>query len=64
MCGHDEYLKEIIGKPITEIETPALMVDLDIMEANMDKMMDFLRDSGPAWESGPTQRPTRRPKSP
>lgn len=44
--GHDEYLKEIIGKPITEIETPALMVDLDIMEANMDKMMDFLRDSG------------------
>lgn len=46
MCGLDEYIKEIIGKPISEIETPALMVDLDIMEANMDKMMDFLRDSG------------------
>lgn len=37
---------DIIGKPWTEIETPALMVDLDIMEANMDKMMAFLKESG------------------
>lgn len=46
MCGHDEYLKQIRGRPISEIETPALMVDLDIMEANMDKMMQFLEHSG------------------
>jgi len=39
-------VKEQIGKHWTEIETPALMVDLDIMEANMDKMMAFLRDAG------------------
>ncbi|HHX27885.1 MAG: DSD1 family PLP-dependent enzyme [Bacillota bacterium] len=43
-CG--EEFKHVIGKPWTEIETPALMVDLDIMEANMDKMMAFLKESG------------------
>ena len=37
---------DVIGKPISEIETPALMVDLDIMEANMDKMMAFLKECG------------------
>ena len=37
---------DVIGKPWTELETPALMVDLDIMEANMDKMMRFLEESG------------------
>lgn len=37
---------DVVGKPWTEIETPALMVDLDIMEANMDKMMAFLKESG------------------
>lgn len=43
----DELLKEARtakGKSIDEIETPALVVDLDIMEANMDKMMAFLRE--------------------
>lgn len=38
--------QQVIGKPWTDIETPALMVDLDIMEANMDKMMVFLKESG------------------
>ncbi len=41
-----EGLRQVIGKPWTEIETPALMVDLDIMEANMDKMMALLKESG------------------
>jgi len=44
-CLSKEY-QQVIGKPWTEIETPALMVDLDIMEANMDKMMAFLKESG------------------
>jgi D-serine deaminase-like pyridoxal phosphate-dependent protein len=33
----------MIGRPVVDIETPALVVDLDIMEKNMDKMMSFLR---------------------
>ncbi len=37
-----QKLDRCIGKPVTEIETPALLVDLDIMERNMDKMMEFL----------------------
>ncbi len=43
-CGG--CFSDIIGKPMSEIETPALVVDLDIMEANMDKMMAFLKESG------------------
>ncbi|MGE5580271.1 MAG: DSD1 family PLP-dependent enzyme [Bacillota bacterium] len=39
-------LESVVGRPISEIETPALVVDLDIMESNMDKMMQFLKDSG------------------
>ena len=35
--------KHFIGKPVEAIETPALLVEKDIMESNMDKMMSFLR---------------------
>jgi 3-hydroxy-D-aspartate aldolase len=31
-----------VGKDISEVETPALVLDLDIMERNMDRMMEFL----------------------
>ena len=36
-------LKGIAGMPLEEVETPALIVDLDVMEANMDMMLAFLR---------------------
>jgi len=39
-------LKSMVGRSMYEIETPALVVDLSIMESNMDKMMQFLKDSG------------------
>jgi D-serine deaminase-like pyridoxal phosphate-dependent protein len=38
-----EGVRSAIGKTVFDIETPALVVDLDIMEANMDKMMQFLK---------------------
>jgi len=38
-----ERLDHLIGKPLEEIDTPALVVDVHIMEENMDKMMEFLR---------------------
>lgn len=34
------------GADIGKIETPALLVDYDIMQDNMDKMMTFLREAG------------------
>jgi D-serine deaminase-like pyridoxal phosphate-dependent protein len=37
-----QKLDKCIGKTVDEIETPALLVDLDIMERNMDKIMEFL----------------------
>lgn len=46
-CGcASEGFKDVVGKPISEIETPALMVDLDILEANVDKMTAFLKGCG------------------
>lgn len=42
-CGSHGDIK---GHSFEEIETPALVVDLEIMEANMDKMMKILNDSG------------------
>ena len=35
-----------IGAPIDEIDTPALIVDLDAFEHNLDKMAAFARDAG------------------
>ncbi len=41
-----------------EVETPALVVDLERFEANLDKMSAICRESG--VESFPTPRPTGR----
>jgi D-serine deaminase-like pyridoxal phosphate-dependent protein len=38
--------REAVGKPVEDVETPALIVEVDIMLSNMDKMMGFLRDAG------------------
>ena len=35
-----------IGAPIDEIDTPALIVDLDAFEHNLEKMATFARDAG------------------
>ena len=32
-----------IGTPTSEIDTPALLIDLDIMEENIRKMADFFK---------------------
>ena len=55
---------DVIGKPWTELETPALMVDLDIMEANMDKMMRFLEESGAGVGIRPHAKSHKTPRSP
>src|SRR6266852_1347842 len=35
-----------IGAPVAEVETPALLIDLDAFERNIAKMAEFARSSG------------------
>ena len=39
----------MIGRHISELDTPALCIDLGQMEANMQAMADFLRSQGKNW---------------
>jgi D-serine deaminase-like pyridoxal phosphate-dependent protein len=38
-----------IGLPVAELDTPALLIDLDLLDHNIDKMARHLRDRGVAW---------------
>ena len=38
-----------IGLPVTELDTPALLVDLDRLEHNIDLMAGHFRERGVAW---------------
>ena len=39
----------LIGVPKTAVDTPALLVDLDVMEANMARVLATCRENGVAW---------------
>jgi D-serine deaminase-like pyridoxal phosphate-dependent protein len=38
-----------IGVPVAELDTPALLVDRDLLDHNIDKMARHLRDRGVSW---------------
>ncbi len=38
-----------IGLPVDEMDTPALLVDLDLMQQNIGRMAGHLRERGVAW---------------
>jgi D-serine deaminase-like pyridoxal phosphate-dependent protein len=38
-----------IGLPLAELDTPALLIDLDHLQHNIDRMAGHLRDRGVAW---------------
>jgi D-serine deaminase-like pyridoxal phosphate-dependent protein len=38
-----------IGLPVSELDTPVLLVDLDRLEHNIDRMSGHFRDRGVAW---------------
>jgi D-serine deaminase-like pyridoxal phosphate-dependent protein len=38
-----------IGRPVAELDTPALLIDLDLLQHNIDRMAGHLRDRGLAW---------------
>lgn len=42
-------MSRLLGKTLAEIPTPALLVDLDVFEANLRQLSGFCRDSGVAW---------------
>ena len=39
----------LIGAPKTDVDTPALLVDLDVMEANIRRVAETCRAHGVGW---------------
>ena len=39
----------LIGQPKAALDTPALLVDLDVMEANIGRIVAACREYGVAW---------------
>ena len=35
-----------VGMPLAEVDTPALLIDLDAFERNLQRMADFVRGAG------------------
>ena len=44
-----EDLKRLIGQPVSAIDTPSLVVDLEAMQRNLHRMADFARKRGLRW---------------
>lgn len=44
-----DELRRLIGQPVTAIDTPALVVDLDAMQRNLARMADFARKHDVRW---------------
>ena len=38
-----------IGLPVSELDTPALLIDLDPLQQNIDRMAGHFRSRGVAW---------------
>lgn len=52
--GHSEPrlpapLAALIGKPVNDIDTPALVIDLDAMRRNIGRMAEFAKKHNVAW---------------
>ncbi|MFM9899563.1 MAG: DSD1 family PLP-dependent enzyme, partial [Polaromonas sp.] len=42
-------LAALIGKPVNDIDTPALVIDLDAMKRNIGRMAEFAKKHNVAW---------------
>lgn len=42
-------LTTLVGRPVSELDTPALLIDLDLLERNIAKMSADMRARGVAW---------------
>lgn len=44
-----DSLRQLVGRPATAIDTPALVVDLDAMQRNLSRMAEFCRKHAIRW---------------
>ena len=49
MTSLPAHLSELIGKPVHDIDTPALVIDLDALKRNLARMADFARKHHIRW---------------
>lgn len=42
-------MNSIIGKPLDQVDTPALWVDLDLMEQNIQQLAGYMKAAGVGW---------------
>src|SRR5688572_21771563 len=47
--GTQDMLTTFVGKPVAELDTPALLVDVDAMDRNIAHIAGTLRELGVAW---------------
>src|SRR4051812_40955208 len=46
-----EALRQLVGRPVDAIDTPALVVDLDAMQRNLARMADFAKKHAIRWRA-------------
>ncbi|HYF17924.1 MAG TPA: DSD1 family PLP-dependent enzyme [Ramlibacter sp.] len=44
-----DALKQLVGRPVDAIDTPALVVDLDALQRNLSRMAEFVRKHEVRW---------------
>lgn len=44
-----DALKQLVGQPVSAIDTPALVVDIEAMQRNLSRMADFCRKHDIRW---------------
>ena len=44
-----EHLQALVGQAIKRIDTPALVIDLDAMDRNIERMARFAQQHGVLW---------------
>ncbi|ABE45985.1 putative threonine aldolase [Polaromonas sp. JS666] len=49
MSTSSSRLSDLIGKPVTEVDTPALVIDLDAMKRNLGRMAEFAKKHSIRW---------------
>ena len=49
MTNLPSRLTELVGKPVAEIDTPALVIDMDAMRRNVGRMAEFARKHAVRW---------------
>ena len=49
MSTQPSHLADLIGKPVNDIDTPALVIDVDAMKRNLARMAEFAKKHNVRW---------------